>query len=1003
MREAQLQPELRLLLACARPGPAPERQVAVRQLLADGIDWTAFAQKAVQHGLTSVAAYNLAHSAPDQAPKDILDAFHAIMDETGRTGRARFNELVRLLDALAKNGIEAIAFKGPVLAWQTYGALGIRESSNLGLLVHDGDIAPALAALSTQGYRLQTQLTEPQSAVIRRLQGHEMVVGEDSGTAVALHTRLTSPKLGFDIDDGGLWRRAQTALVNGRSFRTLAPEDALLLLAIQGGTKLWRKLKWSCDFATFAGSHPELDWPHIHAHAQAQGCLRMLHLAVAIGRTHFHSAIPGLVSPRGRGAAAFKPVLRRIVQSWQDDKPAAPPSDGAVSWDRLLLHDGLVRQGRYVARTALLPTPHHVSATRLPPGFGLAYIPIKLAQDIALPLERTYRHIAGQVGQLPYALAGFDAALAVIPASAETKLNIRRRQRARRDAERVLTLTPEDPAAWRQLGDALAGLRRYRKAIACYDKALSFAPHHIITWKSRAAAIRAWGGAVGVPEPPPDLGDAEALAVHAGRLFSDKRFAEAIEASDRAIALDPGNLVAERAGIHARLCACDWRRRETDQLRISEAVAAGQQIINTFYHRTISDSEPESLVLARLSARRLMRPRTALWEGERYQHGKIRLAYCSTDFRDHVVSDVVAGCFEHHDKSRFETTAISLGPDDGSTMRKRITAAFDRFVDARAMTDHGIAGLLRELEIDIAVDLNGNAGDGRPGVFAHRPAPVQATFLGYPGTMGLPFYDYIISDQIVIPREHRRYYTECPAYLPHSCMPNDGLRPIAARTPSRADAGLPETGFIFACHNHEYKIGPETFGVWMRLLQAVDGSVLWLKSMNPAAKINLRREAAARGVAPERLVFAPHLPRAEDHLARLRLAGLFLDTRPYNAHATACDALWAGVPVVTCPGSTFPSRVAASVLLAIGMPELVTHSLAEYEALAKGLAENPQRLAVVKAKLMHNRDTAPLFDTARFTLDLESAFATMWKRQQDGLPPESFAVERAPACAGQSW
>jgi predicted O-linked N-acetylglucosamine transferase (SPINDLY family) len=349
---------------------------------------------------------------------------------------------------------------------------------------------------------------------------------------------------------------------------------------------------------------------------------------------------------------------------------------------------------------------------------------------------------------------------------------------------------------------------------------------------------------------------------------------------------------------------------------------------------------------------------------------------------------------EHHDKTRFETTAVSLRAGDGSEMRRRIEAAFDRFIDVQAMSDAQVATMLRELEVDIAIDLNGYAGEKRPGILAHRPAPVQVNYLGYPGTMDVPFINYIIADHVVIPDKHQIHYSEKVVCLPHAYLPNDRKRRIAEKTPSRAEEGLPETGFVFACLNNTYKIGPEMFDVWMRLLRGVDGSVLWLKSTNTAAMSNLRREAKARGVAPERLVFASRVPRAEDHLARLRLADLFLDTLPYNAHATACDALWAGLPVLTCTGNSFPARVGASLLHAIGLPELVTSSLAEYEELALALARNPERLAGIKAKLMRNRDTEPLFDTARFTRDLESAYTAMWERQQAGLPPTSFAVAK---------
>jgi predicted O-linked N-acetylglucosamine transferase (SPINDLY family) len=355
----------------------------------------------------------------------------------------------------------------------------------------------------------------------------------------------------------------------------------------------------------------------------------------------------------------------------------------------------------------------------------------------------------------------------------------------------------------------------------------------------------------------------------------------------------------------------------------------------------------------------------------------------------------MAGVYERHDRTRFELTGISLGPPDNSRMRKRIEATFDRFVHAPAMTDFDIARAMRELEIDIAVDLNGYAGSGRTGIFAHRPAPVQVNFLAYCGTMAVPFMDYIIADRILIPEENESYYTERVVRLPQTYMPNDRSRSIAQQIPSRMEAGLPEAAFVFTCHNGEHKFAPEMFDIWMRLLQAVPGSVLWLRAPPTSAIGNLRREARARGVSPDRLVFASRVPDPADHLARLRLADLFLDTLPYNAHGTACDALWAGVPVLTCMGKTFAGRVAASLLHAIGLPELVTASLPEYEQTALLLARDPARLSALKAKLMRNRDTAPLFDTARFTRDLEFAYTSMQERHESGMPPVAFSVPDA--------
>jgi protein O-GlcNAc transferase len=306
-------------------------------------------------------------------------------------------------------------------------------------------------------------------------------------------------------------------------------------------------------------------------------------------------------------------------------------------------------------------------------------------------------------------------------------------------------------------------------------------------------------------------------------------------------------------------------------------------------------------------------------------------------------------------------------------------------IEVEDISDAAAAAAIRELEIDIAVDLNGHAGAGRAGILAQRPAPVQVNYLGNAGTTGAPFLDYIIADRTVLPRAHFPYYTEQVVYLPHSYQCNDSRRGRPRTTLSRYDAGLPETGFVYCCFNNLYKISPEIFDVWMRLLRAIPGAVLWLLGEDRFAIHNLRREAGARGIAPVRLVFAPRAP-LDDHLARHALADLFLDTLPTNAHATASDALWAGLPLLTCLGNSFGGRVAGSLLRAVGLPELAAESLTEYEELALTLARVPGRLAAIRATLERNRDTEPLFDTPRYTGDLESAYIAMCRRQRAGLP-----------------
>jgi predicted O-linked N-acetylglucosamine transferase (SPINDLY family) len=567
-------------------------------------------------------------------------------------------------------------------------------------------------------------------------------------------------------------------------------------------------------------------------------------------------------------------------------------------------------------------------------------------------------------------------------------------------AERALAVNPNDAGAWRDLGLALLEHRRHKGAVACYGRALELGPDEIVSRLGRARALAAIGqadaaladidGALALDQQHPG-----AWSLRARTLFAARRFAEASEASARAVALAPENTAAARTGIQSRLFICDWRMREADKREIAEGMREGRTLISLLHHRAISDSEAQHLILTRLRASTVRCPKAPLWRGERYRHDKIRIAYLSTDLRDHVVADAIVGCFEQHDRTQFETTAISLGPDDGSATRRRIEAAFDRFIDVRAKSDAEVSALVRDLEIDVAIDLNGYSGDARPEILAPRPAPVQVNYFGYPGTMAVPFINYIIADPWLIPADHQPYYTEQVVYLPYTYLPSDRKRPVASHAPTRAEAGLPDTGFVFACLHNSFKIGPELFDLWCRLLRDVKASVLWFLDDGPSVRSNLQREALQRGVAPERLVFAPRIPLA-DHLARLRLADLFLDALPYCAHTSASDALWAGLPVLTCPGNTFAGRVAAALLHAVGLPELVAGSISEYEQAARSHARDPTGLAALRSKLAHDRDAAPIFDTGRFTRDLETAYRTMWERQQAGLPPAGFSVPPAP-------
>ncbi|HTS21166.1 MAG TPA: tetratricopeptide repeat protein [Casimicrobiaceae bacterium] len=568
------------------------------------------------------------------------------------------------------------------------------------------------------------------------------------------------------------------------------------------------------------------------------------------------------------------------------------------------------------------------------------------------------------------AIESFDRALAISPNFAVAHYNrgaalsaLKRHEEALASYDRALALERNFAEALNNRGGALAALARHEEALASYDRALALRPAYAEALQNRGAALAHFG-----------------------------RYESAAEVLARALELNPDLPFARGTLLHARMHCCDWRTWEDDTKQVLADVRAGRLACEPFMFLAVSDSPGDQLRCSETWLREHCPPVAgAAWSGTRYRHERIRLAYVSSDFGAHPASYLMAGLFEQHDRQRFETIAISLGADDGSAIAARTRKAFDRFIDARALSDRDIVGLMRGLEIDIAVDRNGYTSNARPRIFAQRPAPIQVNYLGYPGTTAAPYMDYLIADETIVPREEQGFYAERIAYLPDTYWVNDSGRRIAEATPSRAEAGLPDRGFVFCCFNNPYKINPPLFDLWMRLLGQVEGSVLWLLKPNPIGERNLRGEAAKRGVDPSRLVFAPRMP-PEEHLARHRLADLFVDTLPYNAHTTACDALWAGLPVLTCIGTSFPGRVASSVLRAVGLPQSITGSLAQYESEALALARDPDRLRELRQALARNRTTTPLFDTDRFRRHIEAAYTAMWERHQRGEPPASFAV-----------
>jgi protein O-GlcNAc transferase len=617
-------------------------------------------------------------------------------------------------------------------------------------------------------------------------------------------------------------------------------------------------------------------------------------------------------------------------------------------------------------------------------------------------------HLTGlihfQRGQPAAAVEWIERAIAVNPgvSDAHSNLGLALQQMRRIDAalasyERALQLKPDSPEALNNRGNALQDLRRLPEAIASYDRALQARPNFAQAHNNRGNALRgldrplealaSYDRALQLWPDNPDALD------NRGRILRDlKRFDEAIPSFARLLAVSPNRTYGQGLLFDTRLNCCDWTDYEATSAAIVARVEAGERVDAPFSFLCHALSPMAQLACARaFAAAECPAPAEPLSIGPRPYHDRIRLAYLSADFHGHATAYLMADLFESHDRARFEVTGLSYGTADTGPMRERLQAAFDRFVDVRGLSDREVAQLLHDGEIDIAIDLKGFTTNNRAAIFAHRGAPVQVNYLGFPGTMGAPFIDYIIADRHVIPERLTAAYSEKVVRLPGSYQVNDRKRRIAERTPTRGELGLPDRGFVFCSFNNNYKIRPEIFDVWMRLLRKVEGSVLWLLEDNVAAVANLRREAERRGVAADRLVVAPRLD-LDQHLARHRLADLFVDTFPVNAHTTASDALWAGLPLVTLCGEAFVSRVAASLLGAVGLPELVAESLADYEALALKLATTSALLAEIREKLERNRLAAPLFDTARFRHHIETAYVAMYECYQRGEAPAGFDV-----------
>ena len=572
--------------------------------------------------------------------------------------------------------------------------------------------------------------------------------------------------------------------------------------------------------------------------------------------------------------------------------------------------------------------------------------------------------------RLDEALASYDKAISINTYSADVHSNrgivlqeLKRLDEALASYDKAISINSNYADAYSNRGIVLQELKRLDEALASYDKAISINSNYADAYSNRGNTLKELG-----------------------------RLDEALASYDKALSLKLDIDWVSGDLLHTKMKICSWSGLVDSLDIVSKKVIVNEKVINPFVLLTLSNDN----FLHKKSSDIYIQSKYPLNPSlgpilKHPQSPKIRVGYFSADFHNHATGYLMAELFEIHDKSQFELVGLSFGPIANDEMRQRLEKPFDQFIEVGRKSDVEVARLSRDLNIDIAVDLKGFTKDSRTGIFSYRAAPIQVNYLGYPGTMGADYIDYIIADKTLIPLDVQSSYSEKVVYLPNSYQVNDRKRAISEKQFTRHELGLPEDGFVFCCFNNNFKILPATFTSWMRILKAVEGSVLWLLQDNPWAVENLKKEALKQGVDAQRLVFAERMP-LQEHLARHRQADLFLDTLPYNAHTTTSDALWSGLPVLTLIGQSFASRVAASLLNAIGLPELITNTQEQYETLAVGLAQNPQKLAEIKLKLTNNRLIAPLFDTPLFTKNLEDAYIKMYERYQSDLEPDHIVI-----------
>jgi predicted O-linked N-acetylglucosamine transferase (SPINDLY family) len=636
---------------------------------------------------------------------------------------------------------------------------------------------------------------------------------------------------------------------------------------------------------------------------------------------------------------------------------------------------------RAIELTPINVLPYLAHSSR---GFALGglkkFVDAVAAFDMAIALKRDYfdahcarGHVLLELQRYEHAIASYDEAITL----GSTNLQAQ--------------------TAYAKRGFALKELKRFQEALASYDRAILLEDSDSEVRINRAGVLQEMGqyeAAIASYDRAIEM-NPDNVEAHAGRgfaLLAQSRYEAALASFDRAVALQPDMKYLSAFRQFARMQVCDWHGLASFLEQLERQLLARKPVCGPFQVLALLDSPPLQRLAAETWVREQCPPDDAFGPiAVRSRSDKIRIGYFSADFYSHAVSFLTSELFEIHDRSKFEIVAFAFGPKVNDAVRARIVRAFDRFIDVSEQSDAKVAETARRLGIDIAVDLGGfTTQAARTRTFSLRTAPIQMSYIGYLGTMGAPYMDYLLADPTLIPIEERQHYSEAIIYLP-SYQVNDSTRPVIERTLTREELGLPAAGFVFSCFNANYKILPATFAVWMRILKRVEKSSLYLYVGSETAERNLRKEAECYGVAPRRLVFGKILPH-DDYMARLRTMDLFLDTLPYNAGTTASDALWAGLPVLTCAGRAFAGRMAASLLNAIQLPELVTSTRDEYEERAVQLAENPELLREIKLKLSQNRLAAPLFDTRLFAEHLELAYTRVYERHRAGLPPETMFV-----------